>query len=152
MTIIETNCFLSKRQNVTHSFVIPRMPQCSSLAIKISCSAVSKAYYKSTKIPQPIFALFKFSQISSIRLIKHKKWNVNLNKCYEAWSYKKKKYKKIKAYKKSVYKESTVNRCLLILGVKATQIMAQRKAFYRQRIPGLSHMKKETLNIGILVT
>ena len=144
MTIIETNCFLSKRQNVTHSFVIPCMPQCSSLAIKISCSAVSKAYYKSTKIPQPIFALFKFSQISSIRLIKHKKWNVNLNKCYEAWSYKK-KYKKIKAYKKSVYKESTVNRCLLILDVKATQIMGQRKAFYRQRIPGLSHTKKETL-------
>ena len=37
-------------------------------------------------------------------------------------------------------------------GPKATQIIGQRKAFYRQRIPEFSHARKETVDIDILVT
>ena len=36
--------------------------------------------------------------------------------------------------------------------LKATKIIGQRKAFYRQRIPGSSCAKKETVDIDILVT
>ena len=35
--------------------------------------------------------------------------------------------------------------------LKATKIIGQRKAFYRQRIPELSCAKKETVGIDILV-
>ena len=37
-------------------------------------------------------------------------------------------------------------------GLKATKIIGQRKAFYRQRIPELSCARKETVDIDILVT
>ena len=37
-------------------------------------------------------------------------------------------------------------------GLKATKIIGQRKAFYRQRIPKFSHARKETIDIDILVT
>ena len=37
-------------------------------------------------------------------------------------------------------------------GLKATKIIGQRKAFYRQRIPGSSCARKETIGIDILVT
>ena len=37
-------------------------------------------------------------------------------------------------------------------GLKAIQIIGQRKAFYRQRIPKSSCAKKETVDIDILVT
>ena len=36
--------------------------------------------------------------------------------------------------------------------LKATKIMGQRKAFYRQRIPEFSCARKETVDIDILVT
>ena len=36
--------------------------------------------------------------------------------------------------------------------LKATKIIGQRKAFYRQRIPQSSCVRKETVDIGILVT
>ena len=36
--------------------------------------------------------------------------------------------------------------------LKATQIIGQRKAFYRQRIPEFSCARKETVDIDILVT
>ena len=36
--------------------------------------------------------------------------------------------------------------------LKATKIRGQRKAFYRQRIPGSSSLRKETVAIDILVT
>ena len=36
--------------------------------------------------------------------------------------------------------------------VKATKIIGERKAFYRQRIPELSCARKETVDIDILVT
>ena len=36
--------------------------------------------------------------------------------------------------------------------LKATKIIGQRKAFYRQRIPEPSCARKETVNIDILVT
>ena len=36
--------------------------------------------------------------------------------------------------------------------LKATKIIAQRKAFYRQRIPESSCARKETVDIDILVT
>ena len=37
-------------------------------------------------------------------------------------------------------------------GLKATKIIGQRKANYRQRIPEFSCARKETLDIDILVT
>ena len=37
-------------------------------------------------------------------------------------------------------------------GLKATKMIGQRKAFYRQRIPEFSCAKKETVDIDILVT
>ena len=37
-------------------------------------------------------------------------------------------------------------------GLKATKIIGQRKAFYRQRIPEPSCARKEIVNIDILVT
>ena len=40
----------------------------------------------------------------------------------------------------------------LISRLKATKITGQRKAFYRQRIPGSSCARKETIDIDILVT
>ena len=36
--------------------------------------------------------------------------------------------------------------------LEATQIIGQRKAFYRQRIPESSRARKETVDIDILVT
>ena len=36
--------------------------------------------------------------------------------------------------------------------LKATNIIGQRKAFCRQQIPELSHARKETVDIDILVT
>ena len=36
--------------------------------------------------------------------------------------------------------------------LKATKIIGQRKAFYRQRIPEFSCVRKETVDIDILVT
>ena len=37
-------------------------------------------------------------------------------------------------------------------GLKATKIIGQRKAFYRQRIQEFSYARKETVDIDILVT
>ena len=37
-------------------------------------------------------------------------------------------------------------------GLKATKIIDQRKAFYRQRISEFSHARKETVDIDILAT
>ena len=37
-------------------------------------------------------------------------------------------------------------------GLKATQIIGERKAFYWQRIPEFSRARKETVDIEILVT
>ena len=37
-------------------------------------------------------------------------------------------------------------------GLKATKIIGQRKAFYRQRIPEFSCAREETTDIDILVT
>ena len=37
-------------------------------------------------------------------------------------------------------------------GLKATKIIGERKAFYRQRIPEFSRARKETVDIDILVT
>ena len=36
--------------------------------------------------------------------------------------------------------------------LNTTKIIGQRKAFYRQRIPGSSCAKKETIDIEVLVT
>ena len=36
--------------------------------------------------------------------------------------------------------------------IKATEIIGQTKAFYRQRIPECNRIKKETVDIDILVT
>ena len=78
--------------------------------------------------------------------------HARLNSQYKAWSYKKKKQIKIKAYRKSLQREPTVNRCLLILDLKSFRFIGQRKAFYRERIPGSSCACKETVYIDILVT
>ena len=36
--------------------------------------------------------------------------------------------------------------------LKATKIIGQRKAFYKQRIPEFSRTRKETVDVHILVT
>ena len=36
--------------------------------------------------------------------------------------------------------------------LKGTKIIAQRKPFYRQKIPEISCARKETVDVGILVT
>ena len=36
-------------------------------------------------------------------------------------------------------------------GLKATKIIGQKKAFYRQRIPEFSRTRKETVDVDILV-
>ena len=36
--------------------------------------------------------------------------------------------------------------------LKATKIIGQKKAFYRQRIPGSGYARKETIDIDVLVT
>ena len=40
----------------------------------------------------------------------------------------------------------------VISGLQATKIIGQRKAFCRQKIPEFSHVRKETVDIDILVT
>ena len=89
--------------------------------------------------------------------IYHNSWEISffncdslharLNSHYQARSYKKTKHKKITAYRKSVLKEPTVKRCLLILELKGTKIIGQKKAFYRQRIPEPRCARKETVDI-----
>ena len=37
-------------------------------------------------------------------------------------------------------------------GLKATKVIRQRKSFYRQKIPGFSCARKETVDIDILIT
>ena len=57
----------------------------------MSCSTVSKAFCKSTKIPQPIFSLPKFFLIALVRLIRA--WKVEycflrpivMDKCCFCW-------------------------------------------------------------------
>ena len=58
-------------------------------------------------------------------------------------------------YTGNVFREPTVNRCLLILdlkAIKAMSIIGQSKAFYRQRIPESRCARKETIDIDILET
>ena len=57
----------------------------------------------------------------------------------------------MKAYWKSLYKEPAVNRSVNST-LKATEILGQGKAFYRQRIPESSCARKETVDIDILAT
>ena len=73
-----------------------------------------------------------------------------MNSHYEARSYKKKEHKKVKSYRKSVQKEPKVKRCVNSRP-KATKIISQRQAFYRQRIPESNCATKETVGIDILV-
>ena len=79
-------------------------------------------------------------------------WDSLHARLYETWSYKKKKQKKGKAYRKSVYKEPTVKKMSVNSRLKATKIMGQRKAFYRQRTLESSCARKETVDLDILVT
>ena len=71
---------------------------------------------------------------------------------YKAQSYKKKKHKKIKGYRKFVWKEPTVKSFLLTVTLNVIYIIGQRKAFYRQRIAESSRVRKETVELDILVT
>ena len=73
-----------------------------------------------------------------------------MNSHYEAWSYKKRKHKKVKhkgnLFRKNLQLKDTVNSRL-----KATKIIDQRKAFYRQRIPEPSCLRKETVDVDIIL-
>ena len=73
-----------------------------------------------------------------------------MNSPYEAWSYKKRKHKNVKhkgnLFKKNLQLKDTVNSRL-----KATKIIGQRKAFYRQRIPEPSCPRKETVDVDIIL-
>ena len=68
-----------------------------------------------------------------------------------AWSYNKKKHKKIWGHGKSIQKEPAVKKMFVNAILKATKIIGQTKAFYRQRIPESSCARKETVDIDILV-
>ena len=54
-----------------------------------------------------------------------------------------------KEAKKSAYKEPAVKKCLFLL--EAISIIGQKKALYRQRILESSFVRKETVDIDILV-
>ena len=99
-------------------------------------------YEEKKFLPHPVSASEIFLNWNSL--------HTTLNSHYVAWSYKKKKYKK--AYRKSVQKKPTIKRSLVILDLKAIQIMVQRKAFYRQIILESSGASKENVRIGIRVT
>ena len=80
-------------------------------------------------------------------------WNSlhgSLNSHCETWSHRKKKYKKIKACRKSFQKEPTDKR-YVNSRFKAIQIIGQRKAFYRQKSPESHYVRKEPVDIDILV-
>ena len=75
--------------------------------------------------------------------------HARLSSHYKTWSYKKKKHKKITGnlFRKNLQLKMPVNSRL-----KATKIIGQRKAFYRHRIPVSSCVRRETVDIDILVT
>ena len=81
-------------------------------------------------------------------------WNLlhaRLNSHYKAQSYKKKQQKKIKTQEISL--ERTSSQQVSVNSThKAIQIVGQRKAFYWQRIPKPSCVRKETVDIDVLVT
>ena len=54
-----------------------------------------------------------------------------------------------KEAKKSAYKEPTIKKYLFLL--EAISIIGQKKAFYRKRILESSFVRKETVDIDILV-
>ena len=69
--------------------------------------------------------------------------HARLNSHYKAWSYNKTGTKKVTGYRKSALS--------VYSGLKGTNIVGQRKAFYRQRIPEISCARKETVDMHILV-
>ena len=77
--------------------------------------------------------------------------HARLNSHYKTWSQKKKKDKKIKTHEiclERIYsRKMSINSRLI-----ATKIIGQGKAFYRQRISQSSGVRKETVDIDILVT
>ena len=75
--------------------------------------------------------------------------NTRLNSHYEAWTNKKKKYKKDYRIQKICLERNYSSN---ISGLKTTQVISQRKAFYMLRIPEFSRARKETVDIDILVT
>ena len=66
---------------------------------------------------------------------------------YEAWSYKKRSTEDL--FRKNLQLKDV---CYVNSGLKATQVIGQRKAFYRQRILESSCLRKETVDIDVLVT
>ena len=63
-----------------------------------------------------------------------------------------KEIQKILQDKKICLERTYCQKMSVISGLKATKIIGQRKAFYRQRIPEFSCARKETVDIDILVT
>ena len=64
--------------------------------------------------------------------------HARLNIYYKASSYEKKKHKKIKAYRKSLYEEPTVNKFLLILGLKLLRSYVSGKHSIGREFQGLA--------------
>ena len=64
----------------------------------------------------------------------------------------KKKHKKDYGIQKICLERTYSKKMSVNSGLKATKIIGQRKAFYRQRIPEFSHARKEIVDIDILVT
>ena len=58
------------RQDLIQSFETPWIPQWFSFANSSWCAIVSRAFYKSTKTPQPIFPSLRAFLIFSVMLIK----------------------------------------------------------------------------------
>ena len=71
--------------------------------------------------------------------------HAKLNSHYKEWSYQQKKQKKTIEYSGNLFRKN-----LQLL--KATKIIGQRKAFYKQRIPESSCPRKEPVDMGIIIT
>ena len=78
--------------------------------------------------------------------------HIRLNSHYEAWSYEKKKQKKDYSIQEICLERTCSQKMSVNSRLEAIQIIGQRKAFYRQRIPESSCARKETVDIDILVT
>ena len=74
------------------------------------------------------------------------------NSHYKAWSYKKTKHTKDYSIQEICLERTYSLKMSVKSRLKATKIIGQTKAFYRQRIPEPSCARKETVDIDILAT
>ena len=79
-----------------------------------------------------------------------KRWDsldARLNSHYEAWSYKKTQHKKDYSIQEICLERIYSQKMSVNYRLEANKIIGQRKAFYRQKIPEPSCVRKETVDI-----